>query len=54
MLLQRVGRLWTLRPMAEQQLISCSQQDKCAYAILWKQWSNPKLRIYTVLLLTPQ
>ena len=47
--------LWTLRPMAEQQLIiaALNKDIISAYAILWKQWSTRKLRIYTVLLLTP-
>lgn len=37
--------LWTLRPMAEQQLIlaALNKDIIIAYAILWKQWNNPKL-----------
>ena len=37
--------LWTLGPMAEQQLILAALHRSTirAYAILWKQWSNPKL-----------
>ena len=37
--------LWTLRPMAEQQLIlaALNKNQISAHAILWKQWSNPKL-----------
>tara|TARA_Y100000589_G_scaffold83017_1_gene76992 strand:+ start:534 stop:998 length:465 start_codon:yes stop_codon:yes gene_type:complete len=36
---------WTLRPMAEQQLIlaAVSQNTVYAHAILWKQWSNSKI-----------
>ena len=36
---------WTLQPMAEQQLILAAVNvDKiCAHAIIWKQWSNPKV-----------
>lgn len=36
---------WTLKPMAEQQLILAAIKKDiiCAHAILWKQWHNPKI-----------
>ena len=36
---------WTLKPMAEQQLIlaAINQDMLFAHAILWKQWNDPKI-----------